>query len=185
MTSLFLECQKVYNWGMITNGEFFNATLEALDFEGDDQQRRDTEANAGNIVQAVMTAYGAPAGGVIDPTSTPTPPPVGLVYGRIQSGKTRAMIASTALAFDNGFRISVVMTSNINDLVTQTHGDFTSGLHGVLTFTKEVENVRMKKKRGNGPLLMLCTKGAGRFENVSTFQTNIGAGEYPAIIFDD
>lgn len=176
---------------MITNGEFFNATLEALDFEGDDQQRRDTEANAGNIVQAVMTAYGAPAGGVIDPTSTPTPSPVGLVYGRIQSGKTRAMIASTALAFDNGFRISVVMTSNINDLVTQTHGDFTSGLHGVMTFTKdddlgrEVENVKMQMERGNGRLLIVCSKGAGSLQNVSTFLTNIGAGEYPAIIFDD
>jgi len=176
---------------MITDGRFFKATLEALDFEGDVQQKQDTETNAANIVGAIVRAYGAPEGGAIDPASTPTPPPVGLVYGRIQSGKTRAMIASTALAFDNGFRVSVVMTSNINDLVTQTHGDFTSGLDGVMTYTKdddlgrEVANVKMQLERGNGRVLIVCSKGAGSLQNVASFLSQIEAGNYPSIIFDD
>src|SRR6202158_5152962 len=51
----------------------------------------------------------------------------GLVYGRIQSGKTRAMITSTALAFDNKFRVVVVITHNNNRLVDQTHQDFQNG----------------------------------------------------------
>ena len=34
-------------------------------------------------------------------------------------------------------RISIVMTSNINDLVSQTHFDFARGLPGVVIFTKD------------------------------------------------
>ncbi len=176
---------------MITNGRFFTGTLDALDFGGDEQQRTDTEKNAAEIVAATMRAYGAPDGGEIDPTTPPPNPPVGLVYGRIQSGKTRAMIASTALAFDNGFRICVVMTSNINDLVTQTHGDFTSAMAGVMTYTKdddlgrEVQNVRMQLELGDGRLLVVCSKGAGSLQNVASFLREVGAEHYPAIIFDD
>lgn len=176
---------------MITTGRFFTATLDALDFEGDEQQKEDTKTNAANIVGAVMTAYGTPESGEIDAAQPPVPPPVGLVYGRIQSGKTRAMIASTALAFDNGFRVAVVMTSNINDLVTQTHGDFTSGMAGVMTFTKdddlerEVDNVKMHLEMGDGRLLIVCSKGATSLQNVSTFLQHVGAENYPSIIFDD
>ena len=47
------------------------------------------------------------------------------------------MIASTAMAFDNKFRISVVLTSNINDLVAQTHMDFSTGLPGLKILTKD------------------------------------------------
>jgi len=46
--------------------------------------------------------------------------PTGLLYGRVQSGKTAAMIVSTALAVDNGFRIVIVFTSNYVKLVEQT-----------------------------------------------------------------
>lgn len=38
--------------------------------------------------------------------------PTGLLYGRIQSGKTLGMITTAALAMDNGFRIVVVLTSD-------------------------------------------------------------------------
>jgi Z1 domain len=176
---------------MITDGKYFKSTLEALDFEGDAQQRTDTEANAANIVGAIIKAYGASVNGEIDPSAIPSPTPVGLVYGRIQSGKTRAMTASTALAFDNNFRISIVMTSNINDLVTQTHGDFTGAMVGVMTYTKdddlqrEVENVKMNLELGDSRLLIVCSKGPGSLQNVSHFLRDIGAANYPAIIFDD
>jgi hypothetical protein len=110
---------------METNGPHFNETIAALGLEG--QQELDARQNAGSIVGGIVEAYGTAADGSLDATRIPNAPITGLVYGRIQSGKTRAMIASTAMAFDNGFRISVVMTSNINDLVRQTHLDFAGG----------------------------------------------------------
>ena len=139
---------------MITDGPYFTRTLDALDLQG--SQREDTVRNASNIVSAVMASYGVPPAMDVAGAVVPNRPPTGLVYGRIQSGKTRAMIASTALAFDNGFRVSVVMTSNINDLVSQTHIDFSSGLPGIVTFTKdndldrEVPTTRLHLERETG-----------------------------------
>jgi len=117
---------------MIVDGPYFSRTLDALNLEN--AQRQATIRNARDIVNAVMAAYGIQPGGDVATATFPNRPPTGLVYGRIQSGKTRAMIASTALAFDNQFRVCVVMTSNINDLVSQTHIDFSSGLDLPLNF---------------------------------------------------
>jgi hypothetical protein len=174
---------------MELDGPYFLAALQALNL--DPAQRSDTEQNASNILGAVTRAYGARADGTIDPARIPSRPVMGLVYGRIQSGKTRAMIATTALAFDNGFRISVVMTSNINDLVSQTHIDFSRGLPGLMTFTKdndldrEVANARLHLEHGDGRLLLICSKGTTSLRNISQFLREIGADQYPTIVFDD
>lgn len=174
---------------MITDGSHFTATLTALKLDAD--QAEDTTSNATNIVTAVIKAYGATVGGNIDPIRIPPTPVTGLVYGRIQSGKTRAMIASTAMAFDNKFRIAVVMTSNINDLVNQTHLDFSNGLPGLMIFTKdtdlnrEVQTAKLHMEMGGGCLLLVCSKGKQSLRNTSSFLKSIGAERYPAIIFDD
>src|ERR1035437_8650594 len=124
-----------------TNGKFLNETITSLGLENDDREK--TVVNAKNIVEKIILAYNQNVGeGHVGTNGTGIPVgfnnthagPIGLVYGRIQSGKTRAMIVSTAMAFDNGFRIAVVMTSNINDLVTQTHLDFTKDLKRVRVF---------------------------------------------------
>jgi hypothetical protein len=174
---------------MITNGPHFRDTLAALLLEP--AQQGDTTRNAEAIVRAVIRAYGGTAQAGINPGRVPNRPPTGLVYGRIQSGKTRAMIASTALAFDNKFRIAIVMTSNINDLVSQTHIHFSRGLPGIMTYTKdnnlegEVENTRLHLDRGDGRLLLICSKGAIALRNISQFLEDVRADRYPALIFDD
>jgi hypothetical protein len=174
---------------MRIDGPHFRATLAALGLDA--AQRGETERNATNILSVVIRAYGARADGTVHPTRIPNQPVTGLVYGRIQSGKTRAMISTTALAFDNGFRISIVMTSNINDLVSQTHFDFARGLPGVVIFTKdndldrEVARTRLHLERGDGRLLLVCSKGNRSLNNIASFLQQLGADRYPAIIFDD
>jgi hypothetical protein len=174
---------------MNPNGSHFNETIKALSLEG--RQEADTRRNASDIVGAIIAAYGVTAGGNLDANRIPNDPITGLVYGRIQSGKTRAMIASTAMAFDNGFRISVVMTSNINDLVRQTHLDFAGGTSGVLILTKdnalnrEVADTKLVMERTGVCLLIVCSKGNKSLTNVAKFLRSIGADKYPAIIFDD
>jgi hypothetical protein len=174
---------------MIEDGRHFTETLGALRLETG--QAAATRRNAADITGAVMTSYGTRADGNLNAARIPSALVTGLVYGRIQSGKTRAMIASTAMAFDNGFRISVVMTSNINDLVAQTHIDFTRGLPSIMTFTKdndlerEVANTRLHLEQGDGRLLLICSKGARSLRNISRFLTQIGAERYPTILFDD
>ncbi len=169
---------------MVTDGRLFKRALAELKLQKD--EAKDAEKNARSIVGAIQNAYDDSIrdGRVVQPAT-------GLVYGRIQSGKTRGMIASTALAFDNGFKITVVMTSNINDLVDQTHFDFAAGLPGVMTFTKdndldpEVANVRIQLAKGDGRLLLVGSKGKGSLVNISKFLKKVGAESQPTIIFDD
>lgn len=174
---------------MITNGSYIETAIQSLGL--DLEQANETRQNAANIVAEIIKAYGGSVEAGINSAQGPVNPSTGLVYGRIQSGKTRAMIASTAMAFDNAFKIVIVMTSNINDLVTQTHFDFSSGLQGVMTFTKdndldkEVENVKVHLEMGNGRLLLVASKGKGSLENISEFLKKAGGENYPAIIFDD
>ena len=166
-------------------------------------QEEEARANAENIIDKILAAYGEnispdhvgaksngnPCGS--SATGVKRHLLTGLVYGRIQSGKTRAMIASTAMAFDNGFRIVVVLTSNINDLVSQTHFDFASGLPGVMVYTKDDEledeagNAKLHLESGDGRMLIVCSKGATSLDNVTDFLEKVDAKRYPAIIFDD
>jgi hypothetical protein len=182
------------------DGRYFTEALKALRLPAD--QEKETRANAENIVGKILDAYGqnispdhvgAGSSGIPPGFSTPGGKShvlTGLVYGRIQSGKTRAMIASTAMAFDNGFRIVVVLTSNINDLVSQTHFDFASGLPGVMVYTKddeleEAENAKLHLESGDGRMLIVCSKGAKSLDNVTAFLKKVDAKRYPTIIFDD
>jgi hypothetical protein len=174
---------------MHANGPHFTETVKALGLTG--QQEADARQNATDIVGGIIQAYGANADGTLDTGRIPNAPVTGLVYGRIQSGKTRAMISSTAMAFDNGFRISIVMTSNINDLVRQTHLDFAGGTSGVLILTKddaldrEVADTKLVMERTGNCLLIVCSKGNKSLTNVARFLRAIAADQYPAIIFDD
>lgn len=174
---------------MNQNGQYFTGTMNALRLEAN--QAAAATRNAAEITLAIMNAYGTLADGNLNSARIPRRPTTGLVYGRIQSGKTRAMITSTAMAFDNGFRISVVMTSNINDLVAQTHIDFSRGLPGIMTFTKDSDlereeaNTRLHLERGDGRLLIICSKGDTSLHNVSRYLRNIRAARFPTIIFDD
>jgi Z1 domain len=45
----------------------------------------------------------------------------GMMFGKVQSGKTRSFITSMALAFDNGFDVSIVLTKNSVALLDQTY----------------------------------------------------------------
>lgn len=166
--------------------------------EGDRQEAID---NAKQIVGVIAKTYqskvksgevgrsGKGAKGKIDKKNYRSR--AGLIYGRIQSGKTRAMITSSALAFDNKFRVVIVMTSNNNRLVGQTHQDFRNGLPGNIGvyskshFQQEVQQARQILQLGTGGIVLICSKGAARLPQAIDFLEKIGASEHPAIIFDD
>ncbi|MED5052971.1 hypothetical protein P9850_14270 [Anoxybacillus rupiensis] len=45
----------------------------------------------------------------------------GMLLGKIQSGKTRTFIGITALAFDNGYDVAVILTKGTKALAQQTY----------------------------------------------------------------
>lgn len=119
--------------------------------------------------------------------------PTGLIYGRIQSGKTRTMILTTAMALDRKFKVILVLTSNNNDLVHQTYDDFKKGLPGVKVISKaelndmdgEVELLKTTLRRDGNSVVIVCSKGSTILDKVITFLKAIKADELPSLIFDD
>lgn len=59
---------------------------------------------------------------------SPVPFFAGVVVGSVQSGKTQHMMALAARAFDNGYRVAIVLAGQTNDLRTQTARRFNGQL---------------------------------------------------------
>jgi Z1 domain len=121
--------------------------------------------------------------------SIPTKPCTGLLYGRIQSGKTVAMIALVAAAIDNGFRVIVVLTSDNLKLVSQTTDRF-AALDGpiavdALSSGWEADHKHIGKKLGQAGVVFVCSKNKTRLDNLIQFLDTIGAPNYPALVLDD
>jgi len=198
---LFQATPFLYYSMLNLTGQNLKETLDAIKPKLNSASRKDTTKNADQIVSAIVKTYdekvktGEVGKNGVGPTGTVQQSNdaahTGLVYGRIQSGKTRAMITSTALAFDNKFQVVVVITSNNNRLVGQTHQDFQGGLPGSIRvyskahFKKEVEQAKQILTSGNGGVVLICSKGSARLQQAIEFLEKVGAKEYPAVIFDD
>jgi hypothetical protein len=123
-------------------------------------------------------------------TVAPMKPCTGLLYGRIQSGKTVAMIALVAAAIDNGFRAVVVLTSDNTKLVAQTAERF-GALEGTLSLDATVrdgwagDQKHIAKYLSQSGVVFVCSKNQKRLDDLISFLDEIGAPNYPALILDD
>jgi hypothetical protein len=122
--------------------------------------------------------------------SIPAVPSTGLLYGRIQSGKTVAMIALVAAAIDNGFRVIVVLTSDNVKLVEQTTERF-GDLEGPLSIDAlkpndwSTDHKHIGKHLARSGAVFVCSKNTKRLDELLAFLDRIGAPDYPALILDD
>jgi len=153
-----------------------------------------------SIVDAYVTEVAAGEVGVSGRTrAAQVPPtsgkcPTGLLYGRVQSGKTAAMIVTCALAVDNGFRVIIVLTSNNLKLVDQTADRFRD-LDGALIYSSlgcVAGQYEWDRDRGNiqsfigaRGAVFVCAKEDGHLVSLIRFLQRIGAADYPALILDD
>ena len=185
---------------IITNGPIFSDVINQLK-EGKDL----AVANAVSLMEKIVDTYsadlssadiGASGTGIATNDNTDELGPTGLLYGRIQSGKTRAMITTAALAFDNKFRIVVVLTSNINRLADQTHGDFVGGIpNATIIYKDDMKSGTLESEAATVAesleyipdygVVIVCSKGPQVLTQVIEFLKQIGASKYPAIILDD
>ena len=114
-------------------------TLDSLRDQAESLLAKIVSAYAEEIAPTEVGATGSARAADTPPSSGACP--TGLLYGRIQSGKTAAMVVATAMAIDNGFRVIVVLTANYEKLVEQT----------------------VKRFRAlDGPLIYACKHGAHR-----------------------
>jgi Z1 domain len=119
--------------------------------------------------------------------------PTGLLYGRVQSGKTAAMILASAVGLDNGFRVVVVVTANNVALVRQTADRF-KALAGPRVFStlkdatgyewEGQESDLLEDLREDG-LVIVCAKDSTHLPEVMGLLQQLEAAAVPALIFDD
>lgn len=118
---------------------------------------------------------------------------IGLVYWKVQSWKTNAMIATTALAFDNGYKIAIIMTSNNTELVEQTTVRLQSKIQGIdsIIVTYKYQDLRNGNhlsiealKDDDIKIVIVAAKGSTSLENVISFLEKFDK-KNQAIIFDD
>jgi hypothetical protein len=118
--------------------------------------------------------------------------PTVLMYGRVQSGKTAAMILASALCLDNGFRIIVVLTADNVALVEQTANRF-KALDGPRVFSSvkpdayewEGQEDELREDIANDGLVLVCAKDAFHLPRIIQFLQQIEAPRYPTLVFDD
>jgi hypothetical protein len=118
--------------------------------------------------------------------------PTALMYGRVQSGKTAAMILTSALCLDNGFRVIVVLTADNVALVEQTTNRF-KALDGPRIFSSvkldgyewEGQEDELRQDIATDGLVLVCAKDAFHLPRVIQFLQQIEAPGYPALVFDD
>jgi hypothetical protein len=129
-------------------------------------------------------------GSAVAGASSPTKPCTGLLYGRIQSGKTVAMIGLVAAAIDNGFRVVVVLTSDNVKLVAQTTRRF-GDLEGPITLDAlnpsawTGDHKHISKHLSTAGVVFVCSKNKLRLDDLIAFLEKIGAPDFPSLILDD
>jgi hypothetical protein len=189
---------------MVTDGPCLAGTLEALE-QGVSAKpmsrqalvkvRADALALGSKVLDAYDTSVasrevglGGSARASVDAARKRNP--TGLLYGRIQSGKTVAMISFCAAAIDNGFRVVVVLTSDFVKLVEQTAERF-KALDGPLIFNAlqsdnwHDDREHVKKHIAKHGVVFICTKNQSRLTSLVEFLHEIGAADYPALVLDD
>jgi hypothetical protein len=201
-TARVVEKQRIE---MITDGPCLSGTLDKLEV-GTATKPMPREAlarvkvDALGLLEKVLQAYDTKvARGEVGATgsslATAADPvgggcPTGLLYGRVQSGKTVAMITFTAAAIDNGFRVVVVLTSDFVKLVEQTADRF-AALDGplvrncLMSESWSVDLEHLRKHIGKHGVVFICTKNQQRLSDLVDFLKDVGAANYPALVLDD
>jgi hypothetical protein len=107
----------------------------------------------------------------------------GLIYGHIQSGKTAVIIATMALAADNGYRNFIVMTSNLNDIYNQTLERIQRSLDGFEVLGK----TGFQRYTGypTTPLVLVSSKDRRVLTRVSALVQHLTWQSQTTLIIDD
>ncbi|KFA92873.1 Z1 domain-containing protein [Archangium violaceum] len=185
--------------------EYLQLVEEKMGKQAADQTRRTALDVVKNCVTSYINAFGSNdvgasgTGRVSVPKSTRrnTEPPnvTGLLYGKVQSGKTNTSMASVALSLENGFRCFVVLTSDNTLLGTLIADDFIEQLTQGPTVYRWSDwhadpkgfgrSLRDDDRLADTGVVFVTTKNTRHLKNLQTVLKEAGAKNFPAIILDD
>jgi hypothetical protein len=191
--------------GAITlNGACFRTYVKDLEAETSEASARGVEGKAEEVVRYCVREYsgaygaadvGATGSGHVASPSVPPRTLNGLLYGRVQSGKTNTSIATVALASANGFRCFVVLTSDNTWLGKQTADRFRDQLgKGDGPIVRSWDDWRSDPKAfadeikaylEDTGVVLVSTKNGKNLENLIIVLKRLGAAHVPGLILDD
>ncbi|MGE5403315.1 MAG: hypothetical protein ACM3PP_00045, partial [Candidatus Saccharibacteria bacterium] len=151
--------------------------------------RKEMEPSIGSKgVSKIIKAGASVVENLNDPNIESAPEKIGLLFGRIQSGKTNSYTGTIALAADNGFKCFIVLTSDNLWLYNQTRSRLLKGLPGLSILGKDdwensIGSISTKFSR-NG-VVFLSTKNSTILDKLIDVLTRCGAAKYAALIIDD
>ncbi len=189
------------NAAIVTDGPCLTDTMRNLELDGQSRGALDrVRDQASRLLESVVASYesdvapgevgASGAGRASDAAPSAGDCPTGLLYGRIQSGKTLAMITFTALALDNKFRVVVVLTSDNVKLVEQTSDRF-NVLDGPLVKNSTqadrwiADAAHIQRSIERCGLVVICTKNQAQLTKLIDFLIAIEAWRFPALLLDD
>lgn len=131
------------NTSILTHGFCIDKLMKRLEKQIGKDESNKLKKTASEIVQNCVNVYSETFGygdvgkdgtGLVNQIykgSDPIPNgTTGLIYGRVQSGKTNTTIATLALAYENNFRCFIVLTSDNTWLGKQTANRFNNQVQG-------------------------------------------------------
>lgn len=182
----------------------FTSGLSDLTADGKQRLTR----TAGDIVRRIVETYGRAFGtadvgaggsgitGLTGPSRDFAQGTTGLLYGKVQSGKTNTTVASTALAVANGFRVVVVLTSDNTLLGRQTFRRFRDGLayagprvHDWESWNRDPEEFGSRLRNDavveDTGIVLVSTKNVAHLKSLEKVLRAAKASGYPGLIIDD
>jgi hypothetical protein len=118
----------------------------------------------------------------------------GLIYGRVQSGKTNTTIATLALAHENNFRCFIILTSDNTWLGKQTANRFNNQVQGgPVFFDWEAWNndpIKFAKTKvtpyiKDTGIVLISTKNSHHLDKLLKVLKEAKVKDVPTLIFDD
>lgn len=116
---------------------------------------------------------------------------VGLIYGKVQSGKTNTIIASVARSNDNGFKFFVILTSDNISLYNQTLDRVRKGVRSLQVLgNDDLKNfdgiigrsrITMNKKG----IVIVSKKNAANLVKLQEYLEQLDVSNTKAVVFDD
>lgn len=115
-----------------------------------------------------------------------------MMLGKIQSGKTRAFIGVTALSFDNGYDLAIILTKNSNALAKQTvarmqqefsmfRDDDIIDIYDIMCVPQELSKFELNKK-----LIIVVKKEKNNLPRMISFIEKYSLGnQKKCLIIDD
>ncbi|MBI2023420.1 hypothetical protein HYT01_02555 [Candidatus Giovannonibacteria bacterium] len=155
--------------GLIQESKLKNVVLRKSHFYNTLTANRKDDSGLKDCIEEIVNKL------LASDTSSKKP---GILLGKVQSGKTRAFLGAIALAFDNGYDITIILTKGTKPLTEQTlkrlHEDFSVfeddnkvQIHDIMFFPKNMVPYELSQK-----LIIVAKKEINNLKRVLNDLTN-------------